>query len=155
MAILNILKAGESDILSNKAVDLTKADVLSSKIQTLIEDMIDTLHDSGGLGLAANQVGSDANLCVFKVPGERGYRVLINPTITAKKNRFNSKGEGCLSLPGRRFNVKRWKKIEVSGVDKDGEVIEFETKSKHLAKIIQHEIDHLQGITLLDKGKEV
>ncbi len=156
MTILNILEVGkDADTLANRTVDLTRSDILSGKIQTLIEDMKDTCHDAEGLGLAANQVGSDANLCVYKEPGVSGFQVLANPTIIEAKEKFKSKGEGCLSLPDRRFIVSRFKRIVVSGLNEKGEPVELRTKSKQLARILQHEIDHLQGITVLDKGKEM
>jgi len=156
MSILNILTVG-NDIgtLADKAIDLTKADILSSKIQTLIEDMKDTCHSVGGLGLAACQVGAPANLCVYFDLTSSRLEALINPVIIKKKDKFHSKGEGCLSLPDRRFNVKRYKKIWITGLDEHGEEVEIITRSKQLAKILQHEVDHLNGITLDTKGKEI
>jgi len=158
MTILNILTVGnDGGVLSTETVDLTKADILSSKIQTLIEDMKDTCHHVGGVGLAANQVGETAKLFVYKDPAPfGGFKTIINPVILAgRKGKFKSKGEGCLSLPGRRFTVVRQKQLWVNGLDEKGEEIEFMTKSKQLAKIIQHEVDHLYGRTIADKGKEV
>ena len=143
------------DLLAAKALDLSVADILSSSIQTLIEDMKDTCHAAEGLGLAATQIGAGANLCVYKEPGAVGYKVLINPYIKGHKEPFKSKAEGCLSVPGRRFNVTRYKKITVEGLDEHGNKVEFTTKSKKLAVILQHEIDHLNGITIADKGKEI
>ena len=161
MAILNILTVGNDlGTLSDKAVDLTKADILSSKIQTLIEDMKDTCHTVGGLGLAANQVGAPANLFIYPEDIGRNtmthkYNVIINPVVVFKKDKMTSKGEGCLSLPERYFNVKRFKKMRITGLDENADPIDITTKSKQLAKVLQHEIDHLNGITIADKGKEV
>lgn len=162
MAILNILTVGnDAGTLADKAVDLTKADILSSKIQTLIEDMKDTCHSVGGLGLAANQVGAPANLFIYSGDPGRAtmthqYNVLINPIIFAgSKGKFKSQGEGCLSLPERYFTVVRYKEVVINGLDEAGKEVQFRTKSKQLAKILQHEVDHLYGITIADKGKEV
>ena len=162
MTILNILTVGkDAGTLANRAQGLTKADILSSKIQTLIEDMKDTCHSVGGLGLAACQVGSDADLFIYSGDPGRAtmthqYSVIVNPVILAgRKGKFKSKGEGCLSLPERYFTVVRQKQLWVSGLNERGEEVEFITKSKQLAKIIQHEVDHLHGWTIADKGKEV
>jgi peptide deformylase len=143
------------ETLAAKAEDLTKADILSNEIQTLIEDMKDTCHIIGGLGLAANQVGSTANLCIYSTPGETGFKVLINPRLVGRMEKFSSKGEGCLSLPEQYFNVPRYKKLRVTGLDGHAKPIDIITKSKHLAKILMHELDHLKGITIIDKGKKV
>jgi peptide deformylase len=152
MSLLEIL-THPHDTLAAKATDLTSADILSHEIQTLIEDMKDTCHDAGGLGLAANQVGSDANLFVYRVLG--GLDVLINPEVVFMKEKMHSKGEACLSVPGQYYNVKRFKKIYVKGLDEHAEPVEITTKSKIFAKILQHEIDHLNGVTIADKGKRV
>lgn len=145
----------ETGALRKKPIDLSKADILSSTIQTLIERMKDTCHDVGGVGLAACQVGAGANMFIYKAPGTFGYKVLINPEVVFKKDKFTSKGEGCLSVPERRFNVRRFKKIRVTGLDEYANPVDITTKSKQLAKILQHEIDHLNGVTIADKGKEV
>ena len=68
---------------------------------------------------------------------------------------MTSNVEGCLSLPERYFNVKRFKKMRITGLDENADPIDITTKSKQLAKVLQHEIDHLNGITIADKGKEV
>lgn len=155
MSIYNILTVGnDAGTLADKATELTKEEILTHKIQTLIENMMDTCHDADGLGLAANQVGATGSICVYKIPGKPGFQTIINPVIVSKKGKFTSRGEGCLSLPGRYFSVKRYKKIVVTGLDRHGNPIEIETKSKQLAKILQHEIDHLNGITIADKGKK-
>ena len=162
MTVLNILTVGnDAGTLADKAVDLTKADILSSKIQTLIEDMKDTCHSVGGLGLSANQVGAPANLFIYPEDIGRNtmthkYNVIINPVIFAgNKGKFKSRGEGCLSVPGRYFTIVRYKEVIIYGLNEKGEEINFRTKSKQLAKLLQHEVDHLHGVTILDKGKEV
>jgi len=151
--ILKIVKH-PNDVLTTPTTELTRAEILSGKIQTLIEDMIDTCLAVDGLGLAANQVGVDKSLLIYRKPGYRTrFGVMINPKLKEKKDITNSKGEGCLSLPGQRFNVKRYKNITVLALDSAGEKRTTVTKSKKLAKIIQHEIDHLDGLTLAERGK--
>lgn len=162
MSILNILTVGnDSESLSETADDLTKEDILSSKIQTLIEDMKDTCHSVGGLGLAANQVGAPANLFIYSSDVGRNtmthqYDVIINPVIFTGYGalKFKSKGEGCLSVPKRYFTVVRQKQIVIMGLNEKAEEVKFRTKSKQLARILQHEFDHLHGVTIADKGKE-
>ena len=154
MTILQIVTY-PNDILTTPTTNLTKAEILSSEIQTLIEDMIDTCLDADGLGLAANQVGVNKSLLVYRRPGTNQFGVLINPSIKSKKDVMNSKEEGCLSLPDQYFNVKRYKKIVVKALTRDGEPKTAATKSKKLAKTLQHEIDHLNGRTLIDQGKKV
>ena len=144
-----------NDILTTPTTELTKAEILSGEIQTLIEDMIDTCLDADGLGLAANQVGVGKSLMICRKPGTSQFEVIINPEIMEAAGVMHSKGEGCLSLPGQRFNIKRFKKITVSGLGANGESLMVGSKSKRFAKIIQHELNHLGGFTLLNKGKRV
>jgi len=154
MTILKIVECPD-DILSNATEDVSAVEIKSETIQTLIQDMIDTCHDSGGLGLAANQIGVNKSILVYCMPGTNNYSTLINPVIIAKSGRITSRGEGCLSIPGQYFVTKRFKQIKVEALNADGESGSIKTKSKKVAKILQHEIDHLNGITLLDKGKKV
>ena len=144
-----------NDILTTPTTDLTRAEILSEEIQTLIKDMIDTCLDTGGLGLAANQVGIGKSLIIYRRPGTTDFGVLINPAFVKGIGSLHSKGESCLSLPEQYFNVKRFKQIVVKALDRDGEVKIAATKSKNLAKIIQHELDHLSGLTLIDTGKKI
>jgi len=144
-----------NDILTTPTTNLTQADIKSGEIQTLIEDMIDTCLDAGGLGLAANQVGVAKSLIVYRKPGTKKFGILINPIFMKAIGSLHSKGEACLSLPDQYFNVKRSKKIVVKALDRDGEEKIAATKSKKLAKILQHEMDHLNGLTLIDVGKRV
>ena len=154
MSILEIIKY-PNDILTTHTDYLSPDQIASSEIQTLIEDMIDTCIDADGVGLAANQVGKNYALCVFQEPGETMFSVLINPHITKKAGGLqHCKGEGCLSVPGKYFNVFRHKKLTVEGLDRNGNPIVIETKSKRLAKILQHEIDHLLGVIIAKKGKK-
>jgi len=154
MTILNIVKHPDPSLLM-PTFDLSRADIKSSKIQTLIQDMMDTCLSLGGLGLAANQVGSDACLLVYRTPGTNNFDALINPIIIAKSGKVTSWGEGCLSLPDQFFDIKRSKQVKVEAFDMHCDVVVMKTHSKRLAAILQHEIDHLNGITLAGKGVKV
>ena len=154
MSILEIIKY-PNDILTTPTDYLSPGQIASSEIQTLIEDMIDTCVAAAGVGLSANQVGKNYAICIYLEPGKSIFNVLINPHIVKKGGgKLHSKGEGCLSVPGKYFNVSRYKKLTVEGLDRNGNPVVIETKSKRLAKILQHEIDHLLGVIIAKKGKK-
>ncbi|HCX27795.1 MAG TPA: peptide deformylase [Candidatus Portnoybacteria bacterium] len=120
---------------------------IDADTKKLIDDMVETLYVNKGAGLAANQVGASKQVIV--ADDGSGLLVLINPKITQKKGAAILV-EGCLSFPGLEIEVKRPTKIEVEYKDKNGQ--HRKTKAQHLlARIICHEIDHLNGKTLLDK----
>ncbi len=146
MAILKICKYPEP-ILRKKASLVKK---ISEADKRLIEDMIETMKASGGVGLAANQIGVPRRIFVFN-PSSEEWRAdaLVNPVII--KHRGSEKTEeGCLSLPGLTAEVHRYKYILVEGLDIDGRHVRFEAKDL-LARIIQHEIDHLDGKLFIDR----
>jgi peptide deformylase len=124
------------------------------KIQEDIKNMLETWESMGGaLGLAANQVGIPKSICIYTDDGEP--HVLINPEITARFGKQTSRGEGCLSVPDERFDVKRSKRVVVTGFDADWNLVRIKTtRSKLLSTVLQHEIDHLNGITVKEKGKK-
>ncbi len=144
-----------NEILTTPTEYLPPKEIKSPEIQALIEDMIDVCWHTGGLGLAANQVGIGKALLVYRKPGTDRFGVLANPVITWSNGEMISKDEGCLSIPNKRFNVKRRKQIRVDAHDRNGKPRRIKTKSKKLAMILQHEIDHLLGFTLMEKGKKL
>jgi len=120
--------------------------------QKIIEDMSYTMYESKGVGLAAIQVGLDKSLLIYDVSqseGERSLQVLINPRIIESHGRIISEKEGCLSVPDLRADVKRAESILVEGFDKEGKPMRIDAEG-HLAIVLQHEIDHLNGILFLD-----
>ena len=136
-------------ILSKKAERVEKID---QDIQKLIGDMIETLYAAPGVGLAAPQVRRSIRLIVFdpSVRNEEGkLTVLINPEIIEKDGEAIMK-EGCLSVPGLEAEIKRAENVKVTGLDKNGNAVTIDAKG-FLARVIQHEIDHLDGILLLDR----
>lgn len=136
-------------ILSKKAERVEKID---QDIQRLIDNMIETLYAAPGVGLAAPQVGRSIRLIVFdpSVRNEEGkLTVLINPEIIEKEGEAIMK-EGCLSVPGLEAEIKRAENIKVEGLDRNGNAVTVDAKG-FLARVIQHEIDHLDGILLLDR----
>ena len=120
--------------------------------QKIIEDMSFTMYNSKGVGLAAIQVGFDNSLIVYDVSSgeeKRFFQVLINPIIIESTGRIISEKEGCLSVPDLRADVKRAKSVLVEGFDRDGNPRRIDAEG-HLAIVLQHEIDHLNGILFLD-----
>ncbi|MBC2696687.1 MAG: peptide deformylase [Desulfobacteraceae bacterium] len=120
--------------------------------QKMVEDMSYTMYNSKGVGLAAIQVGFDKSLIIFDVsPGEekRSFQVLINPKIIESNGRIISEKEGCLSVPDLKADVKRAKSILVEGFDREGKPMRIDAEG-YLAIVLQHEIDHLNGILFID-----
>ncbi|WP_133137796.1 peptide deformylase [Legionella rowbothamii] len=119
------------------------------KLQTLIEDMFDTMYDARGVGLAAVQIGIGLRLSVIDVEGDKKNQiVIINPEIIATEGekKFD---EGCLSVPGAYDTVIRAEKVTVSALDRHGQPFEIEADGL-LAECLQHEIDHMNGKLFID-----
>ena len=125
---------------------------IDGKFQRLIDDMIETMYSSRGIGLAANQIGELKQLAVIDVsPPEDGPHpiVLINPYITEFEGE-EVEQEGCLSIPNYFAPVRRAARLEVVGYDRNGKEIRLEAEGL-LARCIQHELDHLRGICFVDR----
>ncbi len=144
MSILPIIKVPDP-ILRIKSDPI---DVFDDALKRLIEDMIDTMHHNKGVGLAAPQVGILQQLIVISY--KKREFALINPKITAAKGKENGE-EGCLSIPRTRCRVDRAAMIEVTGFTANGKPIRLKERG-FFARILQHEIDHLNGILITDHG---
>ncbi len=137
------------DVLSAKAKPIEK---VTPELKELVENMIETMYDSDGVGLAAPQIGESIRLiCVDQTgPKLRGdLRVLINPEIVECDGEVESE-EGCLSCPELTVKVKRKERVKVKALDLDGKEVCVDTDG-FLSIILQHEIDHLDGVTLADR----
>jgi len=133
-------------ILSRKTAKIKNP--LTPEIQDLILNMIATMRAENGVGLAAPQVGQSLRLCVIQDEGVE--YVLINPTITSKsKNKIISE-EGCLSFPGQFFPIPRHEKVQVRYLDIAGKEAKIKAGGL-LARALQHEIDHLDGILIIER----
>jgi len=143
MSILKIRKYGDP-VLRQKCEPVKE---VTGEIKKLIDDMLETMHKNEGIGLAAPQVGVEKRIIIIDVGN--GPLALVNPKITKKKGR-DVLEEGCLSLPGIFVPVKRATKIIVEGLDKNGKKVIIEA-TYLAARAIQHEIDHLNGILIIDK----
>ncbi|MFH1565431.1 MAG: peptide deformylase [bacterium] len=146
--ILEITKF-KNPILRQKAIDINE---LSTEVEALIDDMIETLNDSGGVGLAAPQINEGVRLVIIKHKDKD--LVLLNPEIIKKSWKKNNDEEGCLSLPGVNGFVRRHSKITVKAKNRKFEDVEI-TGRGLLARIFQHEIDHLDGILFVDRAHKI
>ena len=144
MAKLKILIEGE-EALRKKCREVTE---ITPRILTLLDDMVETMRDAGGVGLAAPQVGILRRIVVIEV-NEGEVLELINPKIIESSGEQNGI-EGCLSVPGRRATVARPEKVRVHAQDRRGRHIEVEGEAL-LARALCHELDHLDGILYVDK----
>ncbi|HEV2674977.1 MAG TPA: peptide deformylase [Aliidongia sp.] len=152
MSILKIARMGHPVL---RRVADPVADPTAPDVAQLVRDMIETLEDIGGVGLAAPQVHVSRRVIIFKVPEARTTDIegdaplpltaLINPTIEPVGDALNLGWEGCLSIPGLRGAVPRYTTIRYRGFAPDGSVVEREAVGFH-ARVVQHEFDHLNGV---------
>ena len=151
MAILPIKIYGDA-VLRKRAKEINKVD---ENIRKLVLDMLKTLKEAGGIGLAANQVGEEKQLFVIDRsffsgrPGQDSPLIVVNPVLVESHGEQISE-EGCLSIPGTYADVTRQLQVLVKGVDLDEKEIEIEGKG-FLSRVLLHEIDHLNGLLFIDR----
>jgi peptide deformylase len=121
---------------------------IDSTVHTLAQDMIETMYNAPGVGLAANQIGISRRIAVFDAQDELGPRVIINPEILETAGEFEQE-EGCLSVPGHWWEITRPAYARVKALDLDGNEVEYAGEGL-LGRVLQHEIQHLDGGLLLD-----
>ena len=160
MAILKVAHMGHP-VLRAKARPLEAAEIRSPAVQQLIDDMLETMAEYQGVGLAAPQVHKSVRLFVAGFPEseddeqeepEVPLMVLINPEITIVGKETIEDWEGCLSIPDIRGRVPRARQIVVRAYDRNGKRLEIKT-SNFTARVIQHETDHLDGVLFFDRMK--
>ena len=148
MAIREILKYPHP-VLKGRSREV---DQIDGELKSLIQDMTETMYDAGGVGLAAPQVGISRRVIVVDVSPidpQQTLFVMINPEIVLEEGDVDHE-EGCLSVPDCLENVKRKEKIQVRGISPEGRKVEISGEGI-LAFALQHEIDHLNGVLILDK----
>jgi peptide deformylase len=156
MAILDIVTLPQV-ILRHKAHKVTD---FGPDLQTLVDDMIDTMRQAPGVGLAAPQVGESSRLMVVEYGDEENDEippklyVMANPEITRSSPETVLGTEGCLSVPGIQGDVERLESITVKGLNRHGRPMTVKAKG-WLARIFQHEIDHLDGILFVDRAEKL
>ncbi len=147
MALLNIQTGQDNPVLRQKTKKIKE---ITAEIKQLVLDMVETLEVNNGLGLAAPQVNQLLQIIIAKSEPDKEALVLINPQIKKTSRKKEVMEEGCLSLPDISIPVERPNKITVQGLTLNGQLIKIKAKGL-LARIIQHEIDHLDGILIVDK----
>ncbi|MEA1676750.1 peptide deformylase [Nitrospirillum sp. BR 11163] len=157
MAILKIARMGHP-VLRRPAAPVEEP--IPAVVRQLAQDMIETMVDSSGVGLAAPQVHVGWRVIVFRVPAERAggenldVQVLVNPVVEPLSEETQFGWEGCLSIPGLRGAVPRYNHIRYRGLALDGSVVEREARGFH-ARVVQHECDHLDGVLYLDRMNDL
>lgn len=149
MAIREILKMGDPRLLRQAE---PVREFGTPELDALIEDMFDTMRAANGAGLAAPQIGVNLQLVIFGFKHNPRYpdappvpeTILINPVITPQSEEMEDGWEGCLSVPGLRGMVPRWKRVRYEGRDQFGNAIIRDAEDFH-ARVVQHECDHLTG----------
>jgi peptide deformylase len=137
-----------------------KVPAIDESIQKLIDDMIETMRDAPGVGLAANQVGVPLRVVVIEVPEwdeddpedaepRRALVTLINPQIV-KRSGERHLDEGCLSIPGYKATVPRSLSVTVKGLDRTGKEVRIKAENSLLAEALEHELDHINGVLYID-----
>jgi peptide deformylase len=156
MSILKVSRLGHP-VLREKSRPLSSSFLAKSSTQTLIDNMIETMYEYHGVGLAAPQVHESLLLTVIESQGERGQiplTVLVNPVVTILGDRPEAQmevdWEGCLSIPELRGRVPRYRKLKVEALDRKGAKLKFVAEG-FFARVVQHEYDHLMGHVYLDR----
>jgi peptide deformylase len=156
--ILKVARIGHP-VVRLPARDLTREEMRSPALQRLIDDMVETMHEYDGVGLAAPQVHLGLRLAVIEVPAddERSREavpltVLVNPRVTPLGDEMQEGWEGCLSIPDLRGVVPRHQRVRLDARDRDGKSFAVEAGG-FFARVIQHECDHLDGGVYLDRMK--
>ena len=147
MAVLPLVHAPHP-VLRQKTRQVKDID---RRIRKLVDDMIETMHDANGVGLAANQVGVLLRVAVIQLPDDDKATVLINPKVMRAEGEREIEEEGCLSIPGYRGTVKRAEKIRVRALDIDGKEFRIRAANDLLAQALEHEADHLDGRLYVDR----
>ena len=158
MAIRRILRMGHP-LLREVARPLRSEEIGTPEMERLIADMVDTLHDYGGIGLAAPQIGESVRLALIEIPGgatrygdlvPMSLSVFINPVIEVVDPAIAGYWEGCLSVPGWRGFVERPQHVRINYLSESGEAKSLELKG-FAATVFQHEFDHLDGKLYIDR----
>jgi peptide deformylase len=161
MAVLKVARLGHP-ILRQRAEPISPEAIGAPEIQRLIDDMLETMNDHDGAGLAAPQVHVSRRLVVYGVQRNPRYpdaeevplTVLVNPVITPATGEEDEDWEGCLSVPDLRGQVPRVTRVQVQAHGRDGRRLAFTADGFH-ARVVQHECDHLDGIVYLDRMRSM
>jgi peptide deformylase len=133
-------------VLKQRAPEVVEID---GKLKVLADDMVQTMYDAPGVGLAAPQVGVQKRMFVYDLHDDRGPRTIVNPVVSESRGEWTF-DEGCLSIPGLSWPIVRPKEIHLTGRDLDGNEISIDA-DEYEARVYQHEVDHLDGVLLVER----
>lgn len=145
--MLKIIKYPD-DFLRRKTREVKARELKESKVQRLLLEMAETMEAEKGVGLAAPQIGSDLRICAISADDQ--VYILVNPKIKSYSRKKDVFEEGCLSFPGKFFPVERPIKVKVQARDSEGKKMKIKADGL-FARVLQHEIDHLDGILVIDR----
>ena len=158
MALLKIARLGHP-VIRGGAELVTEGELRSREIQTFIDDMIESMRDADGVGIAAPQVHIAKRIIVIEVSADNPrypdqepipLTAIVNPQMLSQSTEQQEGWEGCLSVPDLRARVPRAYSVELAGIDRNGDEVHIRA-SGFFARVIQHEVDHLQGHVFLDR----
>ena len=160
MSILKVTRLGHP-VLRKVTETIAVKELKTPEMQKFIDDMVETMKEYDGVGLAADQVFTSKQVAVLEVADNPRYpnkaqvplTVLVNPQITPLTDDMEEDWEGCLSIPDLRGRVPRFKNIRVQAWDRGGQSLDFEARDFH-ARVIQHEFDHLNGKVYIDRMRD-
>jgi peptide deformylase len=156
MSILKVCHLGHP-VLRMESRRVSPESLAKTSTQKLIDDMLETMVEYYGVGLAAPQVHESLAIAVVESHGPRGtipMTILVNPEMTVLDDELIEDWEGCLSIPDFRGRVPRWRKLRVDALDRKGKKIKI-TAEGFFARVIQHEFDHLMGKVYLDRMQDL
>ena len=160
MAIRKIATLGHP-VLRQVARELSREELASPTVQAFVDDLVETMHDANGAGIAANQVFEPIRICAIEIKNNPRYpykpnyplTILVNPVVTPITDETFLNNEGCLSVPNLRGDVRRFTGVRVRAWDREGRDVDFEVKGL-TAGTFQHELDHLDGKLFVDRVED-
>ena len=161
MSILKVARLGHP-VLRQVTANLPERELQSAAMQKFIDDMIETMKEYDGVGLAADQVHESKQVAVLEVANNPRYpnkpdvplTVLVNPKVTPLSDALEEDWEGCLSIPDLRGKVPRYTSVRVQAWDRNGQELDYVATGFH-ARVIQHEFDHLNGKLYVDRMRDL
>lgn len=142
----HVIRTYGDPVLRQRASEVTEID---GRLKALADDMVQTMYEAPGVGLAAPQVGVQKRLFVYDLHDDNGPRAIVNPVISDARGEWTYE-EGCLSVPGLAWPIVRPKEVHLSGLDLEGNEVSIEA-DEFEARVYQHELDHLNGVLLIDR----
>lgn len=150
---MKIVKA-PNQVLANKTQKVASFDI---ELKKMVDSMVQTMRQSNGIGLAANQIGKDMSVMIIEMNAEKiriPITIVVNPKLISQGSELETEIEGCLSLPGLEVEVPRSTAVKIKGQNLKGKPITIAAKGM-FARIIQHEFDHLNGYLITDRGEKI